>query len=235
VWHLKETTLTNGSTLYDSTSNANNATIYDNYGYPTATTGIIGGGLNLGAQGSPESARLSSITLSGAFTFSFWAQTASAYVDYKYAAGNSSVYFVAIGGTLMYVTNSTNTSYPGIAHGTITNGNWYKWDVVRDASQNTFFYKNGVSLGASPGTLTGNALLSALFDMAGGNYGIGGLADEYRISSTNRSADWIKTEYNNQCSPSTFYAYGALGANGRQSSSGAAVPAVRVRGGVKFH
>ena len=69
----------------------------------------------------------------------------------------------------------------------------------------------------------------------GANYPINGYGDEARISSIARSADWIKTEYNNQCSPSTFYAYGALGANGRQSSSGAAVPAVRVRGGVNFH
>src|ERR1051326_1344832 len=32
-----------------------------------------------------------------------------------------------------------------------------------------------------------------------------GLLDETRISTVARSADWIKTEYNNQSSPSTFY------------------------------
>ncbi len=32
-----------------------------------------------------------------------------------------------------------------------------------------------------------------------------GQIDEVRISSTNRSANWISTEYNNQNSPSTFY------------------------------
>jgi hypothetical protein len=64
---------------------------------------------------------------------------------------------------------------------------------------------------------------------------LNGALDEVRISNIARSADWIKTEYNNQKSPSTFYAYGALGINGRQSSSAAPVPAVKVRGGVRFH
>lgn len=32
--------------------------------------------------------------------------------------------------------------------------------------------------------------------------------DEVRISATARSWDWIKTKYNNQNSPSTFYSVG---------------------------
>jgi hypothetical protein len=55
-----------------------------------------------------------------------------------------------------------------------------------------------------------------------------------RFSSTERNADWIKTEYGNQFSPSTFYSYGALQINGRQNSSGVTQPAVKSRGGVKF-
>lgn len=37
-----------------------------------------------------------------------------------------------------------------------------------------------------------------------------GNIDEARISNTIRSADWIKTDYNNQGSPSTFYSIGSL-------------------------
>jgi hypothetical protein len=36
-----------------------------------------------------------------------------------------------------------------------------------------------------------------------------GLMDEMRVSSIARSADWIKTEYNNQSSPATFVSQGA--------------------------
>ena len=45
--------------------------------------------------------------------------------------------------------------------------------------------------------------------MAGGTpEAFEGIIDEVRISSTARSAAWIKTEYNNQNSPSTFYSVG---------------------------
>jgi hypothetical protein len=39
---------------------------------------------------------------------------------------------------------------------------------------------------------------------------VNGTMDEVRISYVARSADWIKTEYNNQNSPSTFYTVGNL-------------------------
>ena len=65
------------------------------------------------------------------------------------------------------------------------------------------------------------------------DFNMGGL-DEGRMSNIVRSADWIKTEYNNQSSPSTFYSYGALGASVRQNSSGVSAPAIKVRGGVRF-
>jgi hypothetical protein len=36
-----------------------------------------------------------------------------------------------------------------------------------------------------------------------------GYIDEVRLSTTIRSADWIKTEYNNQKNPNSFYAVGS--------------------------
>lgn len=36
-----------------------------------------------------------------------------------------------------------------------------------------------------------------------------GLLDEVRISNVSRSANWIKTEYNNQITPATFYSLAA--------------------------
>ena len=35
-----------------------------------------------------------------------------------------------------------------------------------------------------------------------------GIVDEVRISNSVRSPDWIKTEFNNQSSPGTFYSLG---------------------------
>jgi hypothetical protein len=42
-------------------------------------------------------------------------------------------------------------------------------------------------------------------------FGKTGDIDEFRISTLVRSADWIKTEYNNQSSPSTFETFGSEG------------------------
>jgi hypothetical protein len=70
-------------------------------------------------------------------------------------------------------------------------------------------YKNGTLVGSAsctPGTLNN-------FDIgnnSGGdtNYGWQGYLDEFRTSNSVRSADWIKTEYNNQSSPSSFVSVG---------------------------
>jgi hypothetical protein len=69
-------------------------------------------------------------------------------------------------------------------------------------------YKDGVSVIAigTPATQTptywtfgSDGSLNTFFN---------GTLDEIRISNTARSADWLKTEYNNQSSPSTFYSFG---------------------------
>ena len=121
---------------------------------------------------------------------------------------------------------------------TQSNNTWYYITLVKTAGgDNGNFYINGILQTTYTGTISdpNNIGGTYLMNYGNANAGFNGSLDEFRVSNIARSADWIKTEYNNQCSPSTFYAYGALGANGRQSSSGAAVPAVRVRGGVKFH
>lgn len=61
-----------------------------------------------------------------------------------------------------------------------------------------------------------------------------GELDEVRISNTKRSADWIKTEYNNQYSPSTFYSYEGLNVEQKNVSNSKLMNKVKVRGGVKF-
>jgi RHS repeat-associated protein len=47
-----------------------------------------------------------------------------------------------------------------------------------------------------------------------------GSLDEVRVASTTRSSDWIKTEYNNQNSPSTFYTMGSPAGSGWYNTGG---------------
>jgi hypothetical protein len=70
-------------------------------------------------------------------------------------------------------------------------------------------YINGVSQSVTsytgfPTSSTRTAYL-ATYDGAAGSF-FGGSMDEVRASNTVRSADWVTAEYNNQSSPSTFYA-----------------------------
>ncbi len=74
------------------------------------------------------------------------------------------------------------------------------------------------AISGSMATAVGSLLIGATNAFSGRNWN--GIIDEVRISGIARSADWIATEYNNQNSPATFYAYGALAYNGRQTAAG---------------
>jgi hypothetical protein len=61
-------------------------------------------------------------------------------------------------------------------------------------------------------TQTHGGSLGSRLDVSGNPFRyFPGTLDEARISNIARSADWIKTEYNNQSSPSTFYAISSSG------------------------
>ena len=120
-----------------------------------------------------------------------------------------------------------------------TAGLWYHYAAVYDSvSGAKTLYINGSSsatTGTSVGAFTSTASAGiSIGENLDTGYTFGGVADEVRVSATARSADWIKTGYNNQSSPSTFYSYGATQAETRQDSSGNPVPAIKSRGGVKF-
>lgn len=90
-----------------------------------------------------------------------------------------------------------------------TYGTWYHlaavWDgsVVRVYINGTYNKQYNLS---TYGNLTTETRFGSSAD--GTNYQFRGVVDEVRISDTNRSAAWIKAEYENQNSPSTFYALG---------------------------
>jgi len=68
---------------------------------------------------------------------------------------------------------------------------------------------NSISAGSyNIGTNAGDLIIGAA-PWNPDTYEVTGIIDEIRISSTVRSADWIKTAYNNQSDPSSFYSVGA--------------------------
>ncbi len=122
----------------------------------------------------------------GQFVFFIDGATSKLSVDIPFVAGN-----VVSGGTTL----TTSTYF----HVSLTkNGNVYT------------VYLNGTSDGtatdATAPTVSGSYNVGAY--VHGGINGFDGTLDEVRLSSSPRSADWLKTEYNNGVNPSAFYAIG---------------------------
>ena len=105
------------------------------------------------------------------------------------------------------------TSSDGITASNVSQtGQWAYFTVVHESSGTATIYKNGTSI-------TSDTVHTSLNESRASNY-IGrsnwasdsyfdGKFDEFRLSSTARSADWIATEYANQNSPSTFFTISA--------------------------
>jgi hypothetical protein len=126
-----------------------------------------------------------------------------------------------------YIRPDSGTLYTGAPSISPTGGQWHHAVLLRNGSTGRL-YLDGSEVNSGvvgTGALTfptapNNTLLigaqwetdtAATTDQR--NYFQGDL-DEVRTSTTARSADWVKTEYNNQSSPSTFYTLGTESASG---------------------
>ena len=109
-----------------------------------------------------------------------------------------------------YVANGAVSSH-AVASTDVSNGSWYHVVGTHDATTgDTKLYVNGVLEDVE--SMTGGVVYDPAKPVRIGgrtNETWNGILDEVRISNVPRSADWIMTEYNNQSSPSTFYAVGA--------------------------
>ncbi len=95
-------------------------------------------------------------------------------------------------------------------------GAWKHYAVTRDsASKQVKFFVNGAQLGTTQTYTTeatggATAILNLGRDGSGYTDYFDGKLDEIKISDSVRTPDWIKTEFNNQNSPSTFYSVNGL-------------------------
>ncbi len=122
---------------------------------------------------------------------------------------------------ISYIVNDPPTAY-GVCYTTGTrsllfDNNWHH--IVITADTTTHIYLDGSSVanttafGTDNGSFTTQALFTN-FRIGGMRYNgseiisFNGLIDEFRFSTTARTANWITTEYNNQSSPGSFYAVG---------------------------
>lgn len=210
VYHLPD-----GSSLTaaDSTSNANNGTLTNT---PTATTGKIDGGANF-ANATTQFIDLgtpSSLEVYSSLTVSAWIKT-------NLSNGSGAAMFVvskdfstgARGwGIGMWTDNTLYVEISGspqITGGTTINDNvWHRIVAVNNAGTWTSYLDGAAKTTVSPGSPSANS--SAKTYIRGREYvgffgGFDGNVDQVEISNTNRSADWIAADYNNQNAPNTFW------------------------------
>lgn len=109
----------------------------------------------------------------------------------------------------------TNATYDGgFDLAGLSTGSWFLASVTWDASDNRLrVYLNGNELSSK--TLNGATLYPSppvsqptIGNIPGGGRDYNGQLQEARVSKVARPACWLKTEYNNQVSPATFYSLG---------------------------
>lgn len=209
VWHLP-----NGSTLTanDSTSNANNGT----FSSPTATTGQMDGGAAYTAVGGITVTNSASINISGTnvLSLSAWvkrAATNTTGIILNKEQGGTGGYSFSIG-VSPATTNQIKLTKYGVVDITIgtfpADTNWHHLVAVFSGT-GVVVYIDGVSNATSGNSSNFNATTNPL-QIGGISSSVwNGSIDEARVSNTALSADWVKAEYNNQSSPSTFYSVGS--------------------------
>lgn len=211
VWHLP--TVTGGaSSVLDSTSNANNGTPTNS---PTNTTVKINGGGNFVSGSYVSIASNSGLIPTTAMTVSTWMTINDANGGSPIRKDTYPPYFIAFGADRKASwgwASGYESWQPGVNSVTAMSiGTPYHVVGVWNGTNN-LIYINGVleaTSGATSGVPNSTAVEVALGSKAYvGSPAANAKLDEVRISSINRSASWILAEYNNQSSPSTFYAVG---------------------------
>ena len=199
VYHLgKNGTLSaSDSVATNESSNIDNA---------TAATGLIDGAA--GFSGNGEIGAFNRITFPpNGVTLSAWFNTSAN------QATNSDITLVDVRGNIiaaLYVTGNVLKFHlsggvsqnPFVSSATnVIDGNWHHAVGTYDGTTARLYLDGqpNASLAAP------NVFVDGRVDATELGLFFAGTLDETRISTNVRSADWIKTEYNNQISPSTFY------------------------------
>jgi len=160
-------------------------------------------------------------TAQAQYLFSFSKYGAGSYQSLlSLAIANGSACSAAAGKLYYFENNACQVSTSAISAGV-----WTNLAIVFNSATATTLYINGSAStiqqpAGSPSFGPAEIYLGSL-DSA--SLGVTGALDEVRVSNNVRSANWIKTAYNNQNSPSTFESFGS------EASVGAAPSVVRHR------
>ncbi|WOV93891.1 MAG: DUF2341 domain-containing protein [Candidatus Nitrosoabyssus spongiisocia] len=228
IYHMDQSTFGAQSTL-DSSGNNRHATPLFEGSTPFDSNDLvsaqIGNGINFDGVDHANGVYLelpdltASLFYNTNFTISVWAnidvlKNWARIVDFGKGQDDNNILIAAhrTNPHLRYDMRQGTSSDGVTASDILQTGQWAYFTVVHESSGTATIYKNGASI-------TSGAVHTSLDENRASNY-IGrsnwgtdsyfdGKFDEFRLSSTARSADWIATEYANQNSPSTFLTFSA--------------------------
>jgi hypothetical protein len=220
VWHLP-----NGSSLTanDSTANGNSSTLIS--GGVAASTFTLDGAASWGSVNNSSYISSNFTMPTTNFTYSVWIQSSGSGVynrpvgagDYTGGTFGTSIVWNLSSNTSVVFRQGSNTGVGDCTY--VPSGGFtvpHYLVVTRDSTNGAVIYDNGVSVCTNStykSITTGGNHVWLGRDQNQNSNGYLGAIDEFRVSNTVRSADWIATEYNNQSSPSTFYSVIATGGN----------------------
>ncbi|MBB3054945.1 DUF2341 domain-containing protein [Mucilaginibacter gotjawali] len=223
VFHFNESSYSGSVT--DGSSGAHTGTTS---GMTSAdlVTGKIGTAYSF--NGSSKKITFGSIPITGTFTLSAWVKLAAINIDQKVmtnqsAAGNSS------GG---YKLGVYTNNYPETESGTagdrgstpfptaFTTGTWhYIQGVYTGSTLSTYVDGSAYEVLSTTNNPSGTNPFYIGVGEGGTQYYFNGIIDEARVSSTAKSADWIKAEYADQNNPTTFTTVGSTSTNSTNAAT----------------
>jgi len=207
AWHLgEEASGTGASGIYkDATANANHGADYIG---ATDQGGIIGKGHYFdGADDYIQVPASSSMNMgSKNVTISFWVKSSASYQYERLLFehdvwGNAGTCQISSfdGGTLRWNFVGAQAALDYTID--FTDGTWHHVvSIFNDAGNSQKIYYDGVeaSSGSNTGSIGSSNAAAYIGCRGGSTMYFPGYIDEIRVSKTNRSADWIKLEYQNQ-------------------------------------
>ncbi|MFX0024360.1 MAG: LamG-like jellyroll fold domain-containing protein, partial [Candidatus Hermodarchaeota archaeon] len=203
VWHLSEDPT---GTIYDSTSNNNDCTSYGSMNSGDLVTGKIDGSLDF--DGNNDYLQMENQIDKKTGTYSLWLYPHSVVSQHNlicYELQVSRLYFNS--GGIIKVTTIQNMEEFIFDQFIITEHQWYHIVFMRDGDIGNL-YVNGSWVQQVVLTDALELWVDKIGGTDAGIYMFDGIIDEVRISNNIYSADWIKTEYNNQHKPQSFLTIG---------------------------
>ncbi len=215
VWHMNENPTAPAPQIQDSTAFGNHGTSYGGMSSNDQVSGKVGGALDFDDNDDYiYVGDKSSLNVTAGITLETWLKPDTIEFSSRYAIYKNHAYFLdamrSFAKPPHFYLEIDNVGWQATGPAGALTTSWNHVIGTYDTTGEVMrVYINGVE--QSSADLS--ALTSDLINVSSNGLRFSlyyrGLMDEVRLSSIARSADWIKTQFNNQNSPGSFYTIGS--------------------------